>query len=336
MTTHDTSSAFSARILAADIGGTKTLLGLFEAAPRRPALVAERRYASDSASSLDAIVDEFLRIDGQGQPVAGAAFGVAGPVVAQVAKLTNHSWTIDANRFSRVLSAPVQLLNDVESLAYALDALDAEDLLTLQTGRARPGGTMAVIAAGTGLGEAQLIRVGSRPVACASESGHADFAPRYDREDELVQLLRNQFGRATVEHVLSGPGLAHLHRLTHDDDSCPSVDDAADPADLPAAVSSAAQDRRCERCLEALTMFVSAYGSEAGNLALRALATGGLFVGGGIAPRILPALQWPGFLDAFRDKPPMSSLLADVPVHVILTPAAGLLGAAVVAQRHLQ
>lgn len=329
MTTHTTSSA---RILAADIGGTKTLLGLFDAATRRPVLVAERRYASDSASSLDAIVDEFLRIDGDGRPVSSAAFGVAGPVVAQVAKLTNHPWTIDANRFSRVLSAPVRLLNDVEALAYALDALDGEDVLTLQTGRPRPGGTMAVIAAGTGLGEAQLIRVGSRPVACASESGHADFAPRCDREDALVHLLRSEFGRATVEHVLSGPGLAHLHRLTHEDDSCPAVDDAAD---LPAAVTSAALDHRCERCLDALTMFVSAYGSEAGNLALRALATGGVFVGGGIAPRILPALQWPGFLDAFRDKPPMSSLLADVPVHVILTPTAGLLGAAVVAQRHL-
>jgi glucokinase len=319
--------------LAGDIGGTKTLLGLFEPAPRRPRLIAQRRYDTDPASSLDTVVAEFLRTDGGNQPVSAAAFGVAGPVVAQVAQLTNHSWTVDANRTSRILGAPVQLLNDVEALAYALDALDAEDLVMLQPGRPRPDGVMAVIAAGTGLGQALLVRVAGRPFACASEGGHADFAPRHRREDDLVRMLRQEYGRATVEHVLSGPGLAHLHLLTHRDEPCEALQDGMD---LPATVAAAGLERRCDRCHEALTLFVSAYGSEAGNLALRAIAAGGLFIGGGIAPRILPALQWPGFLDAFRDKPPMSSLLADVPVHVIVTPAAGLLGAAVVGQRHLR
>jgi glucokinase len=319
--------------LAGDIGGTKTLLGLFEPAPRRPRLIAQRRYDTDPASSLDTVVAEFLRTDGGNQPVSAAAFGVAGPVVAQVAQLTNHSWTVDANRTSRILGAPVQLLNDVEALAYALDALDAEDLVTLQPGRPRPDGVMAVIAAGTGLGQALLVRVAGRPFACASEGGHADFAPRHRREDDLVRMLRQEYGRATVEHVLSGPGLAHLHLLTHRDEPCEALQDGID---LPVTVAAAGLERRCDRCHEALTLFVSAYGSEAGNLALRAIAAGGLFIGGGIAPRILPALQWPGFLDAFRDKPPMSSLLADVPVHVIVTPAAGLLGAAVVGQRHLR
>ena len=325
--------ADSALVLAGDIGGTKTLLGLFEPAPRRPRLIAQRRFDSDPSLSLDAIVTDFLRTAGDGRPVAAAAFGVAGPVVAQVAQLTNHPWTVDANRSSRILGAPVQLLNDVEALAYALDALDAEDVVTLQPGRPRPDGMMAVIAAGTGLGQAQLVRVGGRPVACPSEGGHADFAPRHRREDELVRMLRQEFGRATVEHVLSGQGLSHLHQLTHRDAPCEA---AADGLDLPATVTSAGLERRCEPCHEALSLFVSAYGSEAGNLALRALAAGGLFIGGGIAPRIVPALQWPGFLDAFRDKPPMSSLLADVPVHVIVTPAAALLGAAVVGQRHLR
>ena len=329
MATHTT----SVRVLAGDVGGTKTLLGLFEPAPRRPQLIAERRYETDAASSLDAIVDDFLRTDGGGLPVSAAAFGVAGPVVAQVAQLTNHPWVVDANRSSRILSAPVQLLNDVEALAYALDALADDELLTLQEGQPRPDGAMAVIAAGTGLGQAQLVRVGGRPLACPSESGHADFAPRVPREDELVRLLRRRYGRATVEHVLSGPGLVHLHELTHQEEPCLA---ASDDLELPSIVSAAGMEQRCERCHEALLLFVSAYGSEAGNLALRTLATGGVFVGGGIAPRILPALQWPGFLDAFRDKPPMSSLLADVPVHVIVTPSAGLLGAAVVAQRHLR
>ena len=325
--------ANSVRVLAGDIGGTKTLLGLFEPAPRRPRLIVERRYDTDPGSSLDATVSEFLRTDGENQPVAAAVFGVAGPVVAQVAQLTNHPWMVDANRTSRVLGAPVQLLNDVEALAYALDALDADDLVTLQAGRARPDGVMAVIAAGTGLGQALLVRVGGRPLACASEGGHADFAPRNRREDELVRMLRQEYGRTTVEHVLSGPGLMHLHQLTHREDACEAVDDGLD---LAATVTGAGLESRCERCHEALSLFVSAYGSEAGNLALRGLAAGGVFIGGGIAPRILPALQWPGFLDAFRDKPPMSSLLADVPVHVIVTPAAGLLGAAVVGQRHLR
>jgi glucokinase len=320
-------------VLAGDVGGTKTLLGLFEPAPRRPRQIAERRYDTDPARTLDAIVMDFLQTEGQGHQVAAAAFGVAGPVVAQVAQLTNHSWTIDANRSSRILGAPVQLLNDVEALAYALDALDADDVLTLQAGKPRPDGTMAVIAAGTGLGQSQLVRVGGRPVACASEGGHADFAPRHAREDELVRRLRLQYGRATVEHVLSGPGLVHLHQLTHQDEPCAA---ATGGLDLAATVTAAGLERRCERCHEALTLFVSAYASEAGNLALRALAAGGLFIGGGIAPRILPALQWPGFLDAFRDKPPMSSLLADVPVHVIVRPAAGLLGAAAAGQRHLR
>ena len=295
--------------------------------------LAERRYDTDPASSLDAVVEDFLRSDGQGLAVAGAAFGVAGPVMAGVAKLTNHAWTIDANRVSRILGAPVQLLNDVEALAYGLDALSPGDLVTLQPGKPRAGGAMAVIAAGTGLGQALLVRAGNRPLACPSEGGHADFAPRDAREDSLVLWLRSQFGRATVEHVVSGPGLAQLHRFTHLGAPCAAL---AEGLDVPATVTSAGTSGRCERCREALSMFVSAFGSEAGNLALRALATGGLFVGGGIAPRAIEALRWPAFLDAFRDKPPMSSLLADVPVHVIVTPTASLLGAAVVAQRHLQ
>ena len=325
--------ADSARLLAGDIGGTKTLLGLFEPAPRRPRLIGQRRYDTNQATSLDDIVAEFLRTVGENKPVSAAAFGVAGPVVAQVARLTNHPWTIDGNRTSRILAAPVQLLNDVEALAYALDALDPEEIATLQSGRARPDGAMAIIAAGTGLGQALLVRVEGRSVACASEGGHADFAPRHRREDDLVRMLRQEYGRATVEHVLSGPGLVHLHQFTHRDAPCEAPDDNGG---LPATVTANALENRCERCHEALTLFVSAYGSEAGNLALRALATGGVFIGGGIAPRILPALQWPGFLDAFRDKPPMSSLLGDVPVHVIVRATTGLLGAAVVGQRHLR
>jgi glucokinase len=201
----------------------------------------------------------------------------------------------------------------------------------LQDGVARTDGNAAVIAAGTGLGEAYLHRVDGRLQPFASEGGHADFAPRTDREIELLRMLRDEYGRAEVEHVLSGPGLLNLHRLTHGGRDCPSMR-GLDPIDAPAGVSRGALEGRCASCVEALEMFVSAYGAEAGNLALRGVAIAGVFVGGGIAPKILPALKNGPFIDAFRDKGLMTELASRIPVKVILNKEAGLLGAAVYAQ----
>ena len=191
-------------------------------------------------------------------------------------------------------------------------------------------GTRAVIAAGTGLGQAYLHRVdgGWRPVP--TEAGHADFAARTDRELELVRMLRERYGRAEVEQVLSGQGLLNLHRFTHRGGECPIVQDLESP-DAPALVSQAALGGRCQCCAEALRMFVSAYGAEAGNLALRTMATAGVYIGGGIARKILPALTNGSFIEAFRAKDPLTGLVAQIPVHVILNEGAGLLGAAVVA-----
>jgi glucokinase len=266
--------------------------------------------------------------------VSCAVLGVAGAVRDNQAKLTNQPWLIDGPSLERSLGAPVVLLNDVESLAYALDALAPDELVPLRDAAAVPDGPRAVVAVGTGLGEAQLVRVDGRAVACPSESGHADFAPRTPAEDSLVARLRRRHGRATVEHVLSGPGLVTLHHLTHESRACAVTSDAAE-ADLP-AITDAALDGRCDGCVAAFDMFVSALGSEAGNLALRTLATGGIFLGGGIPSRIVTLLRTAAFVDAFLDKPPMRPVLDRIPVQVITNPEAGLLGAAVAGNRHLR
>jgi glucokinase len=297
--------------------------------------ISVRRFATDPGSSLDAIVTTFLNDVEPHARVAVVALGVAGPVVGGQARLTNHPWTIDGAAIGRTLGAPVHVLNDLEALAYSLDALQDHEVVSLHEGRPDPGGPKAVIAAGTGLGQAVLLHVDGQPLACPSEAGHADFGPRGAREDELVQLLRARYGRATVEHVLSGPGLVNLHRLTHANAPCEATR-GLNETDQPAAISAAAFGHRCRGCQEALDLFVSAFGSEAGNLALRTLATGGLYLGGGMADRLEPALRSQGFLDAFLGKPPMQPLLDRIPVRLITGEDAGLLGAAVAAQRHLR
>jgi glucokinase len=266
--------------------------------------------------------------------VDGACFGVAGPVVGRTARLTNVPWRIDAAAVSLALGIPrVALLNDLEAMAHAVPALEGPELHVLQEGAPVPSGNMALIAAGTGLGQAMLLRVDGRLVPAPSEGGHADFAPRTEREIALLRDLVRRFGRASVEHVLSGRGLVHIHRITHPGPCLalpPGEVDPGDP-DAPAIISAAALERRCAGCIDALGMFVEIYGAEAGNLALRTLATAGLFVGGGIAPKILPALVDGRFVRAFADKAPHTALLERIPVRVIVNPEAGLLGAAVYA-----
>jgi glucokinase len=319
-------------LLAGDVGGTKTLLGLFEHAHPRPRLVVAHTYPTNEFSSFNQILDSFAADIGASFVVDAAAAGVAGPVVGEVARLTNIDWDIDrADIAAHLKTGRMRLLNDLEAMALGATALGAEDLLELQRGTPRGDGNAAVIAAGTGLGQAYLHRVDGRFTAMASEGGHGDFAARTDREMAFVRMLRGLYGRAEVEHVLSGPGILNLHRFTHDGRACEAVDNT-DPVEAPAQVTLNALERRCASCVEALTMFVDAYGAEAGNLALRGVATSGVFVGGGIAPKILPAMQDGRFMDAFRAKGAFSELAARIPVHVILAPDAGLLGAAVAAQ----
>jgi glucokinase len=320
-------------LLAGDVGGTKTLLGLFERGRSRPVPHVVHSYATASFARFSDLLDAFAR-DVEGLfTVEAVALGVAGPVVGDSAMLTNVGLHVAADEVGvRFGARRAVLLNDLEAMASAIDVLAPDELASLQEGTPLENGNMAVIAAGTGLGEAYLHRVGEawRPVP--TESGHADFAARTDRELELVRMLRERYGRAEVEHVLSGPGLLNLHRFTHRGGECLIVENL-DAPDAPALISQAALGGRCQGCADALKMFVSAYGAEAGNLALRTMATAGVYIGGGIARKILPALTSGSFMEAFLAKAPLTDLLAKVPVHVILNTDAGLLGAAVCAQR---
>jgi len=320
-------------ILASDLGGTKTLLGVFEPGNGRPRQVVSRAYPTQEFNSFTALLDAFAADTGSAIPVDTVAVGVAGPIVDQQAKLTNIDWNVSvAEIASRVGTRRVALLNDLEAMAYSVTVLEGDELVTLQRGTPRADGNAAVIAAGTGLGQAYLHYINGRLLPVASEGGHADFAARTDREFGLARLLRESYGRAEIEQVLSGPGLLNIHRYTHGGEACVAVSGVA-PGEQPAAISEAALSGRCHRCMEALDIFVEAYGAEAGNLGLRGVATAGVFVGGGIAPKILSRLTDGRFMSAFRAKAPMTDLVAIMPVHVIVNPDAGLLGAAVAAQR---
>jgi glucokinase len=318
-------------LLAGDIGGTKTLLGLFDRAAPRPRPVVVRTFGTLDYDHLPSMIAQFVEAESvQPSTIQAAVFGVAGPVIDEAAELTNVPWKVDAREVSEHFSFQhVSLLNDLQAMAYSVPVLEASEVHVLQAGEPLAGGNIAVIAAGTGLGEALLHNITGRLVPSPSEGGHADFAARTEREMTLVRDLILRYGRADNERVLSGPGLVNIARVTHAE-GCTAHIDYSDP-DAPAAISTAALERRCEGCAAALDVFVEAYGAEAGNLALRAVATGGVFVGGGIAPKILPALANGTFMRAFRAKPPLDVMLAAMPVKVILNPEAGLLGAAVYA-----
>jgi len=333
-------------LLAADVGGTKTLLGLFSNDEERPAPIEIGEFVTLDYDDLAPMIREFLgawKVDPR--TLAATCIGVAGAVTEGVARLTNVPWVVDGDAIANALGLRRSaVINDLEALAYAVPLLEANELAVLQQGISMPGGNAAVIAAGTGLGVSMLHEVDGRYVPFASEGGHADFAARTPRELEMVEELTRVFGRVGAEHVISGPGLINLYQFTHrafgsgpmitpntiaPSRLCPGVGDVGHITDLPARITQAARQRRCPMCVEAFDMFLSAYGSEAGNLALRALATSGLYVGGGIAPKILPELSNGIFVEAFRAKEPMDDLMTNVPVSVILNPDTGLHGAAI-------
>lgn len=322
-------------ILAGDIGGTKAQLALFEpgADPRHPAL--EQRIPTRGAESLDRIVADFLRT--QGVRPERSVFGIAGPIEDGRSVTTNLPWAVDSRSLAAETGAPVTLLNDLEATAWGLEALGPDDLAIVQPGR-RQIGARGLIAAGTGLGEALIPWDGTRWWPSPSEGGHADFAPGDPLEDELLKWLRAKWGHVSVERVLSGPGLADLHRFMREtrrgDEPAAFAarfDAAADPA---AEVTAAALDGSCGRAALAAALFVGVYGAEAGNLALRVLALGGVYVGGGIAPKMLPLLLDGRFARAFGAKGRLSPLLARIPVAVILDARTAVWGAAVYAIRH--
>ncbi len=317
-----------ANVLAGDVGGTTTRLAVFTTDGGRPALVTRRTYATREHSTIDALVATFVREVGiSPSSLSNACFGAAGPVIDGVAHLTNAPVCVDAQAIAGRLAMPrVVLLNDLEALAYAVPVLNRDEVHVLQDGRPDDLGTMAVIAAGTGLGQAVLYRDGDRLFAKPSEAGQADFAARTERDIVVLRALTRVYGRAAVEHVISGPGLLNIHKALTTDPCDANIDFTA--SDAPSAIVSSAVSGRCTACVHTLDVFVEAYGAEARNLALRAVATGGVFIGGGIAPKVLKSLVDGSFLAAFRSKTPFTPFLQSIAVKVILNDDAGLLGAA--------
>jgi glucokinase len=317
-------------ILAGDIGGTSARLALFDVHKERLVPVVERTYSSGQYKGLNEIVTTFS--GSSGQKVRAACFGIAGPVQDGRVVTPNLAWVVDSRTLARDLHLPsVKLLNDLEANAYGIAALEAQDFVTLNTGALGATGNAAVISVGTGLGEAGLFWNGKAHQPFACEGGHADFAPRDELEAELLLWLRAKYGHVSYERVLSGPGLLGIYEFLRDTgkgEESAELKEAIRRGDGPAAISATGLEGRHELCVKALDLFVSFYGAEAGNLALKTMATGGVFVGGGIAPRILQKLKTPAFMAAFTGKGRMKPLLEAMPVKVIMKDSAALLGAA--------
>lgn len=324
--------------LAGDIGGTRTRLALVEVGGVQARIAHQVNYTSRDHATFAALLGEFLAdLD----TPAHAAFGIAGPVQGRVAQTTNLPWRIDADALQRQFGfMHCTLLNDLEAAAYGLPALAADDLLSLQTGAPDACGNAAVIAAGTGLGEAGLFWDGQCHHPFATEGGHTSFSPGDEQEMTFLLYLQQQFGHVSWERVVSGMGLLSMHeflRLHHRAAAPQWLSDEMQSGDAAAAIANAALSGRDEICAETLSWFVRLYGAEAGNLALKTMSKGGLYLGGGIAPKILPLLQggvFPGaFIGAFLNKGRMRPLLEAMPVKVILNDRAALLGAALRAKQ---
>ena len=325
-------------VLAADVGGTKTNLA-FVPAPARGTIgdpVAIATYRSADFPSLEAMLDAFRGTHAPTLPgpVAAASVGYAGPIAGGKGVGTNVPWAVDSASLARHLGLPrVGLVNDLVAAGYGVVALRPEQLAPLLSGTAAADANAAILAAGTGLGESILARIEGDLVPIASEGGHADYAPRTDTELNIWKSIRAKHGRVSLERVLSGPGLVNIAGVIHTEGGSQKAwnahqKDAGNHEALPEVISRNGLERTCSACVDALDTFAGIYGSEAGNLALRCVARGGIYLGGGIAPRILPALRSAAFERGFRDKEPHRPLLEDIPVWVVLDDRAALWGAA--------
>jgi glucokinase len=323
-------------LLAGDVGGTKTNLGLFAPGPP-PRLLRAERYASPDFPGLSPLLAAFL--DADLERVGAACFGVPGPVSGNRTETPNLAWKLDGAEIARATGIPaVRLVNDLVATAEAIPLLGAADLAVLHPGEGEAAGNRALIAAGTGLGMALLPWIDGRAVPVASEGGHMDFAPRTGEEVALAAALRARYGHASVERVVSGPGLANIYEHLRACGGAPetlAIADIAGVDDPARVIAEAALAGASPLAVRALDLFVAAYGAVAGNLALVGTATGGVYLGGGIAPKILPKLRDGTFVRAFIDKGRFRRYLEAIPVAVIRNDRAALHGAASVAARLL-
>ncbi|WP_019502340.1 glucokinase [Pseudanabaena sp. PCC 6802] len=339
-------------VLAGDVGGTKTLLRLADTTTSKyghlPLLLFEASYASNTYEHLTVIVQKFLTTSEASlgylpQPKT-ACFGIAGPVVDRTSELTNLGWSLQGDRLAAALGiGRVELINDFAAVGYGIEGLAPQDLHTLQVGESQPHAPIGLIGAGTGLGEGFMIWDGSGYKVYSSEGGHTDFAPRDRLEIDLLQYLLQRHERVSVERVVSGQGIVSIYQFLRDSQFATDevgldaiVRDweqgkqALSPA---AAISQAGIEKRDRLAVQTMQMFVRAYGAEAGNLALKLLPYGGLYIAGGVAAKILPLMEQGEFMMAFQQKGRMQPILKDVPVHIILNPEVGLIGSMLYATR---
>jgi len=317
-------------ILAGDIGGTNARLAYFQPQNGRFQLVSERVFPSRDHRGLGEIVTQFL--DESGTRPEAACFGIAGPVRNGRVETSNLPWVIEQSVLANQIHlAATLLINDLEASAWGIGALGTEDLVTLNPGAGSVAGNQAVVAPGTGLGEAGLFWDGSRHHVFACEGGHTDFAPQGELQIELLRYLTKRFGHVSYERILSGPGLVNVYEFLCASGCAPETPTLAaamqsgDPA---AAISRAALSGDDPLAAKALDVWIAVYGGEASNLGLKIMSTGGLFLAGGISPKILPRLKASLFMEAFLDKGRMRPLVEAMPVHVVTNEKAGLLGAA--------
>jgi glucokinase len=317
-------------ILAGDIGGTNARLAYFQPQNGHLRLVSERVYPSREHSELGEIVTQFLE-DSDTRPEV-ACFGIAGPVRNGRVETSNLPWIVEQSRLAKQIHLPATLLiNDLEANAWGIAALAAADLVPLNKVSGPTVGNQGVIAPGTGLGEAGLFWDGTRHHVFACEGGHTDFGPQGDLQIELVRFLERRFGHVSYERILSGPGLVNVYEFLLESGcgkEAPELAAAIQKDDPAAAISRAAVDNSCPLAVKALDLWVAVYGAEAANLALKVMATGGLFLAGGISPKILTKLTGPAFMKSFVEKGRLRPLLESIPVQVVMNDKAGLLGAA--------
>ncbi|MEJ2235986.1 MAG: glucokinase [Syntrophobacterales bacterium] len=317
-------------VLAGDIGGTKTNLGLFSRGKRRPLAKVIETYPSREAPHLDSIIEQFL--NKHRASIKSACFGIAGPVINGRCQATNLPWDVsEAEIKKRFKWSRVDLINDLTATAYAIPLLTNRELYSLNSVRAKKEQNLALVAPGTGLGKALLIFAEGHYIPVASEGGHVDFSPNNEAEVELWRYLSQRFGHVSTERILSGPGLVNIYSWLRDSKRFTEpawLVKSMEEIDPARAIAEAALTEKHPLCVASLNAFVSILGAVAGNLALTAMTTGGVYLGGGIPPKILPKLEEPIFMKSFTNKGRYKDLLERIPVRVVLNDKAALLGAA--------
>ena len=318
-------------ILAGDVGGTKTNLGFFTYNNKKLHTCVEKQFNNNDYSSFTDLLKTF--VEENRYEFHSACFGIAGPIRNQCCTMTNLPWTVDANCINKLFNVETFLINDLEANAYGIQTLSPQNVFSLYQGKTNYG-NIAIISAGTGLGEAGIYYDGNKYHPFATEGGHTDFAPQSEMEIKLLQYLLIKYPHVSYEHVLSGNGIINIYTFFRDIIKQYQANfsiEKVDPTNTAKLICEAAVEKKCPLCVQTLELFSSIFGSESGNLALKMMATGGVYIGGGIAPNIIPFLKNGTFVKAFMSKGRMSCILKDFPINIITYDKTAMHGAAIYA-----